>query len=84
MWRIRHQFYKITGIRQWERPSAMGDFAAWCLWAWNEYDDWLYNGIHGFRILGFEFGCENKGLNWICWRLLPVIRFFNRRPEHIR
>jgi hypothetical protein len=84
MWRIRYLFYKITGIRQWEKPSSIGSLRGWFLWAWNEYDDYLYNGIHGFRIMGFVFTCEQPVLNWLCWKLLPIFRLLNRRPERIR
>lgn len=68
-------------IRQWEAPSEFSSFRGWALWVWNEYDDWLYNGIHGFRVLGFEFSTETRWLDKVCWKLLPVLRLIIRRPE---
>ena len=66
---------------QWVKPNQVGGLRAWLFYVWNEYDDWLYNGIHGFRICGLEVGQVNGWLDKVCWRLLPIIRFFNRRPE---
>ena len=78
--------YKLSGkvIRRWARPKEFYDLRGWALWAWNEYDDWLYNGIHGFRILGFEFSTEVRWLDRLCWKLLPIFRFIARRPEYFR
>ena len=58
--------------------------AWWAFGIWNEYDDWLYNGVHGFRILGIEVNQVVGTLDKLFWKLLPIIRFFNRRPENTR
>lgn len=58
--------------------GRQNNLLAWLWWIWNEYDDWLYNGIHGFRILGLEINQAPDCL----WKLLPIIRFIVRRPEH--
>ena len=65
---------------KWESPSEFHSLRDWAFWIWNEYDDWLYNGIHGFRILGLEIG---QAPNWL-WKLLPLCRFVIRRPEMFR
>ena len=71
-------------IRQWDSPRQFSGLRYWALGVWNEYDDWLFNGIHGFRVLGFEFSTEVRWLDRLCWKLLPILRFVIRRPEHIR
>jgi len=60
--------------------GQQNNLGAWVWCIWNEYDDWLYNGIHGFRILGFEV---NQAPQWL-WKILPILRFFLRRPERTR
>ena len=57
--------------------------ASWAFAIWNEYDDWLYNGVHGFRVLGFEVNQVCGWLDKMFWKLLPIIRFFNHREEHL-
>lgn len=81
IWHIR---YKLVGFKQWCKPSEFYSLRDWLLCVWNEYDDWLYNGIHGFRILGFEFETTPRWLDKLCWKLLPLIRFVNRRKEWTR
>jgi len=81
MWRIRHWIHKVTGFRGWESSKRYRSFRCWLVWAWNEYDDWLYNGIHGLRILGAEFDVYPRWLDRLCWRFLPIFRFFIRRKE---
>jgi len=68
---------------EWIPPSDCLSLRWWAFNVWNEYDDYLYNGIHGFRFLGFNIGQVNGWLDKMCWKLLPVIRFFNHRPERI-
>ena len=53
----------------------------WAFHIWNEYDDWLFNGVHGFRLLGLEVNQVVGLLDSFFWKLLPIIRFFNRRSE---
>jgi hypothetical protein len=65
---------RATGFRGWNSPKNFRGLRWWALWAWNEYDDWLFDGIHGFRILGFEFSAEPKWLDKLCWKVLPLIR----------
>ena len=79
MWYLRNWFYRFTGFKSWVLPGGY-QFRYWLLWAWNEYDDWLYDGIHGFRIIGAEFDTHPRWLERLCWRLLPLFRFFIRRP----
>jgi len=67
-------FCKVTGFRQWMRPKEFRRLRWWALMAWNEYDDWLFDGIHGFRILGFEFSTEPRWLDKLCRRILPLVR----------
>lgn len=74
MWRLRWWLHKAIGLQTWERPSEFIRLRAWALWAWNEYDDWLFDGIHGFRILGCEFDTAPRWLNRVCWKILPLIR----------
>ena len=71
---------------RWDSPSEFyftnlygkqNHLLAWVWCIWNEYDDWLYNGIHGFRILGLEIG---QAPHWL-WKLLPIIRYFIHRQE---
>lgn len=83
MWKVWWMFHKVTGFRQWESPKRFKSLRGWALWCWNEYDDWLYNGIHGIRILGAEFDTEPKWISKLCWKLLPFLRFVIRRPEYI-
>ena len=73
MWRFRGWLHKITGFRGWDSPKGY-EFRYWLLWVWNEYDDWLFDGIHGFRILGGDFDTQPRWLNWLCWKILPFIR----------
>lgn len=65
----------------WDSPSAYKQLRWWAFGIWNEYDDWLYNGVHGFRVLGWNVDMVHGRLEKFLWRILPVIRFFNRRPE---
>ena len=68
---------------EWSRPS---DYAHWRWWAfhvWNEYDDWLFNGVHGLRIFGLNIGVLPRWLDKFFWKLLPMLRFFNRRTERM-
>ncbi len=83
MWRFWCYIHKITGLRGWDPPKGY-EFRYWLICVWNVYDDWLFNGVHGFRICGAEFDTEPRWLNRICWRLLPIFRFVNRRPEEER
>ena len=80
MWRFRWWLHKSTGFRGWDSPMGF-EFRYWLAWAWNQYDDWLYDGIQGFRLIGAEFGTEPRWLNRLCWWLLPVFRYFIRRPQ---
>lgn len=66
---------------QWTKPSEYFSLRWWVFHIWNEYDDWLYNGVHGFRLLGLEVNMVQGLLDKFFWKLLPVLRFFNRRPE---
>ena len=80
MWRLRWWLWRHIGLRGWDPPKGF-EVRYWLIHVWNEYDDWLYNGIHGFRVLGAEFFTQPRWLNWACWRILPLLRFFIRRPE---
>ena len=86
MWRVRWWLHKGTGFRGWDPPWGYigGSLRYWMVWAWNEYDDWLYNGIHGFRLVGAEFDTYPRWLEKLSWRLLPLFRAIIRRPEQIR
>lgn len=65
----------------WYRPSEYKRLRWWAFGIWNEYDDWLYNGVHGFRVLGLNVGQVTGWLDRLFWKMLPAIRFFNRRPQ---
>ncbi|KKL11660.1 hypothetical protein LCGC14_2543550 [marine sediment metagenome] len=80
IWSFRWWLHKTTGYRDYFSPSDFIALRYWLFWAWNEYDDWLYDGIHGFRICGHEFDTFPRWLNWASWKLLPVFRLFIRRP----
>ncbi len=79
-WNIRWYLHKLIGFRGWDSPRGF-KFRYWLVWAWNDYDDWLYNGIHGFRLLGAEFDTAPRWLVHLCWKILPLFRYFIRRPE---
>ena len=65
----------------WDPPSEYVNIWNWVFCIWNEYDDWLYNGVHGFRVLGLNIGMVSGLLDRLFWKILPVVRFINRRPE---
>ena len=81
MWfRFRWWLHSTTGYKEFLSPSGTDHLRSWFFWAWNEYDDWLYDGIHGFRICGLEFDTFPRWLSWASWKLLPIFRFFIRPP----
>lgn len=74
MMNIRMFLYWKLGFQHYVRPKDCQSSRYWALWVWNEYGDWLFEGIHGFRILGLEFTTEPRWIDKACWKILPVIR----------
>ena len=68
---------------QWTKTSEYTSLSWWAFGIWNEYDDWLYNGVHGFRFFGLEINQVTGLLDKFFWKVLPAVRFFNRRTEMI-
>ncbi len=67
----------------WDRPSEYAHLRWWAFHIWNEYDDWLFNGVHGLRFMGLNVGVIPTWLDKVFWKVLPVLRFFNRREERV-
>ena len=68
---------------QWDSPKEYTHLCWWFFHIWNEYDDWLFNGVHGIRIIGLNIGRIPHWIDKLMWKLLPIFRFINRRAERL-